>query len=215
MVAAKAGETRPATALDAAKAAVPETKSRLFKRSSLVRAPREGEWGHRTATRYGNCGHFASATATRQTVPRQPPSRYPQASSDHAGAPDLRDLRRRVTGLAQDLVGMLAERGRWPFDRAAAMLQPETGANHPDRSVLGLDVLQHGAVLEKVELGGLGNGEHAASRHIGLGEALGPGCRGLLLHRALDDFVQGLVVLDTGRPVDEARIGQRLLATQD
>src|SRR5689334_7838048 len=166
MVAAKAGETRPATALDAAKAAVPETKSRLFKRSSLVRAPREGERGRRTATRYGNCGSFASTTATRQTVLRQSvvgiPQVSPGAASDHAGAADLRDLRRRVACLAQNLVGMLAELGRRPFDRTAAMLQPETGANHPDRTVLGLDVLQHGAVLEKVELGGLGDREHAS-----------------------------------------------------
>ena len=71
-------------------------------------------------------------------------------------------------------------------------------------------VLQHRAALEVIELHGLGDAEHAAGRHVGLGEALGPGRRGLLHELGLDDLVQRLVVGNARRPVGEARIGERV-----
>jgi len=69
MVAAKAGETTLGTTLAAAKTAVPETKVRLFKSTSMGSGPRYFEGvvrGNRTPLKYGNCGDFASAPAPHQ-----------------------------------------------------------------------------------------------------------------------------------------------------
>ena len=69
MVAAKAGETTLGATLAAAKAAVPETKVRLFKSTSMGSGPRYFEGvvrGNRTLLKYGNCGDFASAAAPHQ-----------------------------------------------------------------------------------------------------------------------------------------------------
>ncbi len=69
-------------------------------------------------------------------------------------------------------------------------------------------------MLEEVELRGFGNAEYPAGRHVVLGEALRPGRGRRLLHLGFDDLVQGFVVLDPRRPVDEARIAQRIRAVQ-
>src|SRR5450631_927446 len=75
MVAAEAADVKPAAKPAAASAALPETKVRLFNRSSFGADPmRGGEQnrrkspairGSRTITRYGNYGGFASAPVLR------------------------------------------------------------------------------------------------------------------------------------------------------
>jgi hypothetical protein len=61
------GETNEA----AAKAALPETKPRLFTLSSLARAQTVGGTGTSAQrNRYGKCGEFASAAASRVPFPQ-------------------------------------------------------------------------------------------------------------------------------------------------
>src|SRR6185436_18514358 len=69
MVAARAGETTLEATLAAAKAAVPETNTRLFNSTSMGSGSRYFEGVIRDTvhpSKYGNCGEFASAAGSQQ-----------------------------------------------------------------------------------------------------------------------------------------------------
>ena len=117
MVAAKAGRTMVGAArAAAANAAVPETKRRLCKVILLGAGPfrREGVGADRTPSRYGKCGEFASAEASRLACrpgsgPAQQVGRSLEAITDPLveGArpvaidPGMERRRRRIAKLAK------------------------------------------------------------------------------------------------------------------
>src|SRR5688572_29239608 len=133
----------------------------------------------RASTASGRGAAACAATAVKKT-PSAPRIRSRRMAPARAKAPSLRHdtfLAKRGdalprTELAQDLVGVLAERGRWPrgIERAASEARGRPGlADAPAERML---ALHEGAVLDdlrvRVQLVQLA---HDAARHVLGGEA--------------------------------------------
>src|SRR5215468_5985639 len=91
--------------------------------------------------------------------------------SDDSGAAQRLDLRRGVAGLAEDLVGVLAQRRRLALDARAAVREPKSSADQAHRPVARVDRLHHVAVIQLRVLRDLLDLPHRRAWHVGRREA--------------------------------------------
>src|SRR6266436_3354324 len=198
--------------------------------AAIARKPRSAKHGSWCRQESENSGHpwtntirgASGAPASRKAVVCRSVFTRPSVTTDfigrprsgHAVASELRDLLGGVPGFGQDLLGVLTEGRRLAIDPGAPMLQAEARAHEPHRPIARVDGLEHVPVLELRVADDLVDLPDGAARHVGRGEACFPGAGIALGHGGLDDLAQGRLVGGAGRPVLEARVTERVGATE-
>src|SRR5580704_9587662 len=203
--------TRPSTS--AVWAARAKSLARMAVRPSRSsRSASRSAW----ATPRGESG-LSGCWTVREALPRVSPWRIRKivipagARSDHALAPEIRDVARRVAEAGQDLLGLLAEPGRGATYRQPGGRHANRGADvrhAPQLSVVGVD---HHLAVDHLRIGKqLLIVVDRPARHARVVQHLGP-VRGGRGEQDRDDLLlQREPILSPLRPAGEARVGQPL-----